>query len=89
VALLYGVGYLDVGRWDKDMDKSHIGIETGLCISLNNSGKAAHLGREARAGNLPNAFELAFRRYWKTGLDDVHTELIELFGNGKFLLRGE
>jgi hypothetical protein len=71
------------------MDKAHIGIETGLCICLDNSGKAADLGREASAGNLPDALELAFGRHGKTGLDDVHTQLIELSSNSKFLFGGE
>jgi hypothetical protein len=71
------------------VDKANIGIETGLCICLDNSGKAADLGREAGAGNLPDALELALGRHGKTGLDDVHAELIELSGNGKFFFRSE
>ena len=71
------------------MDKANFGIETGLCVCLYNSGKAADLGREASASNLPDALELALGRHRKTGLDDVHTELIELSGNCEFLFRSE
>ncbi len=71
------------------MHHAHIGIKTRFCVFLNDPGKTTNLGIEAGLGNPPDAIELAFRGYRKSGLDNVYTEFVKLPGDHELLIRGE
>ena len=68
------------------MDHANVCVDTSLSILFHNSGEAADLGLEASFCNLPDAIELTFRGYGKTGLDDIYAEFVKLPGDFELLL---
>ena len=85
MALLYGMGYLDVRGGDEDMDQVHVGVETTVDILLDDPGQAAYLYAQAFVGDILDRLELASGRYGKTSFYDAHTKLVELPGDGNLL----
>jgi hypothetical protein len=71
------------------MHHAHIGIKAGLSILFHNAGEAADLGLQALPGYLPDAIKLAFGGYWKTSLDNIHTEFIKLPGDLELIIQVE
>jgi hypothetical protein len=71
------------------MHHAYICIEASLSIFFHNSREAADLSLEASSGDLPDAVELAFGGYGKTGLDDIYAEFVKLPGDLELLLLGE
>jgi hypothetical protein len=71
------------------MYKIHISIEGCINILCDDPGKSAYLRGEALMRYGPDALELAFGGYWKTGLDDIDAETIELPCNSELLIRCE
>ena len=71
------------------MHHTHISIETGLGIFLDDTGETADLGIQACSGDLADAVKLALRGDGKSGFDDIHTEFIKLPGDLELLFLGE
>jgi hypothetical protein len=71
------------------VDHVHVGVEGGVDVLSYDSRKAADGGFKPFGCDHPDGLKIAPRGYWKTGLDDVHTELVELPSDGDLLLRGQ
>jgi hypothetical protein len=71
------------------VDHVDAGVEGGVDVLSYDPGKAADVGGQPFGRHHPHRLEVAPGGYWKTGLDDVDTELVELPGDGDLLLRGQ
>jgi len=71
------------------VDHIDAGIERCVDVLSYDPREAADLGFEPLGCDHPDGFKIAPRRYGKTGLDDVHTELVELPSDNDLLLRGQ
>ena len=88
-ALLDGVLYLDVRSRDKNVNQIHVGIKTAIDILLDDPRQTANFNVETLVGDHLDRFKFTFRRYRKTGLDDVHTEFVKLSGDSDLFVRGQ
>jgi hypothetical protein len=71
------------------VDHVHLGVEGGVDILSYDPREAANLGSQPLVRDHPDGLKIASRGYWKTGLDDVHAELVELPSDNDLLLRGQ